>query len=600
MLALASTVSAGELSEAVMAGDMAMVRKLLAEGAPADGDGKGPPPLYVALFRNHAEVALLLAEHGAMLDPGALEFFVVVGHKTAPACLKAIRCVLKRGSMGHAVPAAAIMWEIGPAAAPEALSWLEGTPQEVAAALLAFRRIAGDSKEVLSVLAARDDAYETLGWNGHADPAVVRRLAQGVAEGRDDALLACTRVRWPKKADEPTAEAIAGLRAVLGKAREKGKLKYLDDIRLALSGKGANPSIAGHPVGRTPRRSAGSRGTPEEKAVEAGLRWLAMQQNKGDGSWGAPEPLYKVGVTALAVLAFLGAGHYPYGGTEYAPNVEAGLQCLLNDQADDGVFGTRATAKYMYNHAIATLALCEAIHFCSHPLYEEAARRGVEFIETARNPLLAWRYDPRGGENDTSVTCHCLHALHMARLRGLDVQDESVAGGLQWLDKMTEPGTGVVGYNFPGGESYRPEELKKRFPPEDTYALTAAGTFCRLLFVDRGHKNPDRSSEKGADLCMGRPPIWDADDDLAYYSIDMYYWYWGALALHQFGGKPWREWTERIRKEIVPNQVREGPDAGSWPTADPWGREGGRVYATSMMVLVLETPYRYARAKGVR
>ena len=77
----------------------------------------------------------------------------------------------------------------------------------------------------------------------------------------------------------------------------------------------------------------------------------------------------------------------------------------------------------------------------------------------------------------------------------------------------------------------------------------------------------------------------------------MYSWYWAALALHQAGGKYWRPWWDAARKEIVPHQLREGPDAGSWPPDDPWGRDGGRVYATAITVLILETPYRYARGR---
>lgn len=594
MLGLASVSVAGELTEAAKTGNLARVEELLAKGTPPDDGEENLTPLFRALLGGHAEVAFALASHGGTVSARILGDWLEAKYVT-PGCLRAIRLVVRRGNRDHAVAAAGLMWTMGPGAASETLAWLDGesSPQEREVALLALRRAAGDNKDVLSVLAAREDAYESLGWNGWADPVVVRRLAQGVAEGRDDALLACTRIRWPRVPEEAQAAAITELRKALGKAREKGKLKQVDDILLALSGKA--PEIAGHPVGRLVRRSAGSRSTPEEKAVEAGLRWLATQQDKDEGWWGAPEPLYKEGVTALAVLAFLGAGHYPYGGTEYAPNVEAGLRYLLDAQADDGVLGTRATRKFMYNHAIATLALCEATHFCGHPLYEQAASKAAGFLVEARNPGAAWRYDPRGGENDTSVTSHCLHALHVASLRdnGIEVRG-TIKSGVAWLDKM---GDRRIGYDKRGGDSWRPKELEKQFPGDCTRAMTAAGTFCRLLLEE--NRGSD-AVKVGVDECTGWLPRWHTEDSLGGLCLDMYYWYWGTLALHQFGGKSWRDWWERAKKEIVPNQLREGPDAGSWPPLDPWASDGGRAYATAMMVLVLETPYRYARAKGVR
>jgi hypothetical protein len=48
---------------------------------------------------------------------------------------------------------------------------------------------------------------------------------------------------------------------------------------------------------------------------------------------------------------------------------------------------------------------------------------------------------------------------------------------------------------------------------------------------------------------------------------------------------------------LTPNQKRSGTDGcqvGSWdPSVERWGFEGGRVYATAMNALTLETPSRY-------
>ena len=77
-------------------------------------------------------------------------------------------------------------------------------------------------------------------------------------------------------------------------------------------------------------------------------------------------------------------------------------------------------------------------------------------------------------------------------------------------------------------------------------------------------------------------------------TIDMYYWYFGSLAMFQVGGEAWDEWRDALQTAVVLNQ-RKGPPLfrGSWDPVGPWGREGGRVYSTALMVMCMEVRYRY-------
>jgi hypothetical protein len=73
----------------------------------------------------------------------------------------------------------------------------------------------------------------------------------------------------------------------------------------------------------------------------------------------------------------------------------------------------------------------------------------------------------------------------------------------------------------------------------------------------------------------------------------MYFLYYGTLAMHQMGGRYFREWNARV-KEILPAvQRKTGCQRGSW---EGWYLDGifGSVYTTSMGALTLETYYRYA------
>ncbi len=343
-----------------------------------------------------------------------------------------------------------------------------------------------------------------------------------------------------------------------------------------------------------------------EGAVELGLRWLADHQDvDADGRWdcdnfmrhdlagarcdGAGQPLHDVGVTGLAVLAFLQSGYLDRDdrrGSKYARNVRAGLRYLIRTQSDDGLFGTRTAHDFMYDHAIATLAMCEAFWRTRNPRYKRPAHAALGFLARARNPLLAWRYEPRGGENDTSVTGWCVMALKSGKYAGLEVDPDAFEGARLWIDHMTDPDTGRVGYNDRGGLPARPAGRQDRFPAEKSQSMTAVGILCRIL----AGEDP-RTSEmvrKGAELCRKSPPLWDDG------SLDMYYWYFGTLALSRVGGECWTKWNDEMKAAIVANQRPKdaGPFAGSWDPVGAWGEDGGRVYSTALMVLCLAEYYR--------
>jgi hypothetical protein len=268
----------------------------------------------------------------------------------------------------------------------------------------------------------------------------------------------------------------------------------------------------------------------------------------------------------------------------------------MTSQDEDGVFGTRATHSFIYNHAIATLAMCEAYWMTRNPRYKKPAQEGLNFLAMARNPYLAWRYEPRGGENDTSVTGWCVMALKSGKFAGLEVDPAALDGARLWIDKMTDPQFGQVGYNFTGGVPSRPEGKQDRFPPEKSQSMTAVGVLSRIfLGEDPRTSEPIR---KGADLCVALPPVWNPDDG----SIDMYYWYYGTLAMFQVGGAPWKKWNAAMVPAIVKSQHQKGSGArtGSWDPLGVWGDDGGRVYSTAVMVMCLEVYYRYERVFGGR
>ncbi len=360
-----------------------------------------------------------------------------------------------------------------------------------------------------------------------------------------------------------------------------------------------------------------------QDAVEDALRWLAAHQS-ADGGWeaagfmrwcdrhpvaqgpdGAGKATHDVGVTGLALLAFLGAGYTNRGDHPFAEVVGAGLRWLKSAQDAEGCFGPRSSGHHVYDHATAALAMVEAYGMTGNVTLKHAAQKGLDFIAIARNPYFAWRYGVKPGDNDTSVTGWMMMALKSALLvnradvrtgrRPSFVIDEDAFDGIRtWIEKMTDPETGRVGYQTRGSGPARPTEMLDRFPAEKSESMTAVGLLARIFLGE----NPagSKAVQAGAQACGKVPPRWAPDG-----SIDMYYWYYATLAMFQVGGKPWEAWNAALGPAVVDTQRKDGDFCGyrgSWDPVDPWGGDGGRVYATAVMAMCLEVHYRYDRVFG--
>ena len=394
-----------------------------------------------------------------------------------------------------------------------------------------------------------------------------------------------------------------------------------DDTDAPFVGSGDNPVIGiGNDGGKLDGRGSGrgkGRGTGggvgTEHSVQEGLEWLKWHQSE-DGSWdcdgfmancGHIQPgsscdgpglaPHDVGMTGLAMLAFLGDGHTTRDGL-YREQVAKAVKWMKDQQdADLGLFGERVGHSFMYDHTIASLAMCEAYYFSRNPLLRRSAQDAVHFISRARNPYGAWRYDyPPTGESDTSVTGWAVFAMKSAEEGKLTVDPEGYVGAAQWIDDVTDPATGRTGYDTIGSASSRVTGLNDQYPTNKGEAMTAVAILSRVFMGQDVLRDPVVA--KGADLLKSRLPEWDPDG----LGNDIYYWYYGSYALFQLGGTRWEAWNKAAKKALVDNQRHDGDLKGSWDPKDAWGYAGGRVYMTALGVLCLEVYYRYARVLGGR
>jgi len=406
-------------------------------------------------------------------------------------------------------------------------------------------------------------------------------------------------------------------------------------------GIGPSAPAAGEILGR-PRGPKGGVVAGSESAVEAALRWLVRHQHP-DGRWssagyhetcdvdahggpcgfapGVAAPTsadhgfegFDVGVTALALLAFTGYGvtHRDGEDPEFRDAVRRGAQWLLDRQlrCDDptlsGLIGAppEGTAEWVYNHAIATLALCDLLFVSGDILrLRRPAEEAVEWCLRAQNPGYGWKYGFRTGKNDTSVTGWMVLALRSARacerVRLLRLPEgalaESLAGALAWIDAATAHASGLTGYESPGDEGSRLLGVHGDPYPfaRGLSCMTAVGVLCRII---GGESRRSDAVRLGVAHLEAHPPEWRPTQGKRFATIHFYAWYYGSAALHLAGGRAWDEWSGALKLALVPNQRTGGCADGSWDPLDEWGAAGGRVTSTALATLTLEVLARFAR-----
>ncbi|MCA1686796.1 MAG: hypothetical protein LC745_12675, partial [Planctomycetia bacterium] len=284
-----------------------------------------------------------------------------------------------------------------------------------------------------------------------------------------------------------------------------------------------------------------------EQAVERALDWLARHQDI-DGHWDGGTAKDDDGNTArgdddftvhcppgetcfgacryweadnaltgLALLSYLGAGYTQTDG-KYAETVTKGLEFLLAGQKPDGDLRGKSRAVGMYCHAMATIALCEAYALTGDERLRAPVERAVGFLVRSRaRDGLAWRYAPGAPVGDTSILGWVVMGLKSAREVGIPVPRGVQEGTLGWLSKVASgPSNGLA-----------------RYQPANNVdpTMTAEAWVCRQFL---GVGGPGPASTEAATYLLSHGPRSD--------TYNLYYWYYGTLAMYQHGGDAWYRW----------------------------------------------------------
>jgi hypothetical protein len=288
-------------------------------------------------------------------------------------------------------------------------------------------------------------------------------------------------------------------------------------------------------------------------AVSRGISWLVAAQ-KPDGSWGSQRFQGSVAVTAHGLLALASTGSTGLAGP-HAESAQKAVDFLLNTAGPDGLIaGNEAAANGpMYGHAYAMQALAELSGETARPDLGATIRLGCRLLEQTQNDEGGWRYQPRRGDADISVTAAAVVALEAASAAGVAVSEEVIEKAVGYLRKLQNADGGFRYHSLPGpsGSARTAAALVAiaLTSPDATEPLASGRAWLRLHPV---HANP-------------------ADGYAAYGLLA------SSTAAWQEGPHAWVQWYAESASGLLAAQREDG----SWP--DPSCEE----YGTAAAILSL-------------
>lgn len=307
-----------------------------------------------------------------------------------------------------------------------------------------------------------------------------------------------------------------------------------------------------------------------DNAIVRALDYLARQQQPS-GAWVIDSIGEETSGTALAVMAFLAAGHMP-GEGPYGKQIERGIRWVVQHQEKNGMLVARRSHGPMYSHGISTLMLAEVIGMVDEadaPGVRRALEQGVRLILEAqalskdRRHNGGWRYQADSRDSDLSVTGWQVMALRAAKDVGCDVPKESIDAAIEYVKQCSARDNRGFGYQPGNGQ---------------TPTLTGCGITC--LEVCGDHQTPEAIGAAGYLL----------NDPLKYDSNYFYYGvYYTSIGMFKMG----EPYAEKYRQHMIGLLLPIQEGEGSWTAVHGSERQHGRIYATSLAVLALAIEYRY-------
>ncbi len=277
-------------------------------------------------------------------------------------------------------------------------------------------------------------------------------------------------------------------------------------------------------------------------AVERGLAFLAARQHD-NGSYGADVYQGHVAVTAFVSRAMMASGSKP-GEGPYGQRLSKSLAYLLGRVQGSGLITSKDASEPapMYGHAFALMFLAECQKAAPKDGAKEKIERAVKLIVNSQNKEGGWRYLPKPGEADVSVTVTQLMALAAVRDAGVDVPKEVIDRAVDYV-KKSQNSDGGFRYLLQGGTS--------------GFARSAAA----VTALYRAGAGGDREEvRKGYDYVAKFPAGETIGQPEVFYFYGHYY---AAQVMSHAPPADWDRWFAAVRDRLLEQQGKDG----SWPDA---------------------------------
>jgi hypothetical protein len=324
--------------------------------------------------------------------------------------------------------------------------------------------------------------------------------------------------------------------------------------------------------------------TPEEveQALIKALDWLGSKQQK-DGSWSG----YEEAFTGLSLMAFIGAKCVQ---KDYAVNIQGALNYLklkyrptskFTEGSKDAAYygGTLGTGS-MYEHAIATLGLIEALVDLNDSSLEPIAQDAINLIVRAQNtehkpetlggPFKpdsrgygGWRYAPDSSNSDLSVSGWQILTLRAAVNAGFAIPDYVFPAAAGFVRSLQGKKDGSFLYESPGD-----------------YGDSCARAGMGALSLQLSGFPQDPTVPPALRFMQDYAPRWNVEQPGGGYPF--YYWYYGTRAMFLSGGDDWRIWKDWMCRFLVDHQNGDG----SWDGTSNEDRLD--IYRVALGALMLE------------
>ncbi|MCR4315412.1 MAG: terpene cyclase/mutase family protein [Planctomycetes bacterium] len=343
--------------------------------------------------------------------------------------------------------------------------------------------------------------------------------------------------------------------------------------------------------------------------ISSALDWLKRHQSP-DGAWyaegfhslcGTDRDLQKVcanadgtadsgssdadiGVTSLALLAFLGAGNTITHG-QYRGVVRSALRFILQNQQGDGFVG-KLSGLEIWNQALAAMALSEAYAMTGVGRLAEPAQRAVDYLVRFKLLNSGWGETSSDAEANSFNTGWVIIALKSAKIAGLNAPQSCFDDGVAFIEDVTDSTTGIARWSVSNMIDPR-----GRFSNQTTTAAALISKlFCRV-------PRSNSENEAAADFIVSSFQSLDSAE-----SSDFTGWYLSDLALFQMGSRWWDDYAEAFQPMAF-DFIRDEPEscaAGSYDPAYGFSTIGGRVYTTAALTMALEVYRRYEPIRSRR